>query len=84
MPLSTIVLRNVESTSQFQPTILQRWMKRDLQRDLDQHSLNIIIINKEKLQKVATSQSFQDLHRYSQIGNFLGLDHPLSRSANDN
>ena len=46
-------------------------MKRDLQKDLDPHSLSIIV-KKGKLP------------RYSQIGNFLGLDHPLSRSANDN
>ena len=43
-----------EGTSLFSPTILQQWMKRDLQRDLDPHSLNIIV-KKEKLQKVATS-----------------------------
>ena len=46
-------------------------MKRDLQKDLDPHSLSIIV-KKGKLP------------RYSQIGNFPGLDHPWSRSANDN
>ena len=46
-------------------------MKQDLQKDLDPHSLSKIV-KKGKLP------------RYSQIGNFLGLDHPLSRSANDN
>ena len=46
-------------------------MKRDLQKDLDPHSLSIIV-KKGKLP------------RYSQIGKFPGLDHPGSRSANDN